>query len=141
MKARGLPWRAFLVATLCDGWIAAGTKGTRGAFTAKIRECFAAARNRFGLRLVELSVLGNHVHLIIEARDPVRRRECEASLQRARGGLLELARTGRGGGADGASRMAAASRLETRAPCGPHRAHRAAGLTTSYLAHPDGACE
>lgn len=35
----------------------------------KIRECFAAARGRFGLRLVEFSVLGNHVHLIVEADD------------------------------------------------------------------------
>jgi len=35
----------------------------------KIRECFVAARGRFGLRLVEFSVLGNHLHLIVEADD------------------------------------------------------------------------
>jgi putative transposase len=35
----------------------------------KVRDCFAAARGRFGLRLVEFSVLGNHVHLIVEADD------------------------------------------------------------------------
>jgi REP element-mobilizing transposase RayT len=35
----------------------------------KVRECFAAARARFGLRLVEFSVLGNHLHLIVEADD------------------------------------------------------------------------
>lgn len=35
----------------------------------KIRECFAAARGRFGLRLVEFSVLGDHLHLIVEADD------------------------------------------------------------------------
>lgn len=34
---------------------------------AKIRECFAAARGRFGLRLVEFNVLGNHLHLVVEA--------------------------------------------------------------------------
>jgi len=33
----------------------------------KIRECFVAARGRFGVRLVEFSVLGNHLHLIVEA--------------------------------------------------------------------------
>ena len=37
--------------------------------TTKIRECFAAARGRFGLRLVEFSVMGNHLHLIVEADD------------------------------------------------------------------------
>jgi REP element-mobilizing transposase RayT len=35
----------------------------------KIRDCFAAARGRFGLRLVEFSVLGDHLHLIVEADD------------------------------------------------------------------------
>jgi REP element-mobilizing transposase RayT len=34
-----------------------------------IRACFAAARGRFGVRLVEFSVLGNHLHLIVEADD------------------------------------------------------------------------
>lgn len=33
----------------------------------KILECFAAARGRFGLRLVEFSVMGDHLHLIVEA--------------------------------------------------------------------------
>jgi REP element-mobilizing transposase RayT len=32
-----------------------------------IRNCFAAAKGRFGMRLVEFSVLGNHLHLIVEA--------------------------------------------------------------------------
>jgi REP element-mobilizing transposase RayT len=32
-----------------------------------IRRCFAAARGRFGLRLVEFNVLDNHLHLIVEA--------------------------------------------------------------------------
>jgi putative transposase len=35
-------------------------------FTA-IATCFEKARGRFGLRLVEFSVLGNHLHLIVEA--------------------------------------------------------------------------
>jgi putative transposase len=35
----------------------------------KIRECFAKARGRFGLRLVEFSVLGDHLHFIVEADD------------------------------------------------------------------------
>jgi putative transposase len=35
---------------------------------AVIRTCFAAARDRgFGLRLVEFSVLNNHLHLVVEA--------------------------------------------------------------------------
>jgi putative transposase len=34
---------------------------------AVIRRSFAAARGRFGMRLVEFSVLGNHLHLIVEA--------------------------------------------------------------------------
>jgi REP element-mobilizing transposase RayT len=34
---------------------------------AKVRACLVAARGRFGLRLVEFSVLGNHLHLIVEA--------------------------------------------------------------------------
>jgi REP element-mobilizing transposase RayT len=32
-----------------------------------IRDCFRKARGRFGMRLVEFSVLGNHLHLIVEA--------------------------------------------------------------------------
>lgn len=32
-----------------------------------IRRAFAGARGRFGLRLIEFSVLGNHLHLVVEA--------------------------------------------------------------------------
>jgi putative transposase len=32
-----------------------------------IETCLAAARDRFGLRVIEFTVLGNHLHLIIEA--------------------------------------------------------------------------
>ena len=32
-----------------------------------IRRCFAAARGLHGLRLVEFTVMGNHLHLIVEA--------------------------------------------------------------------------
>src|SRR5207248_9771063 len=32
-----------------------------------IEQCFADARERFGLRIVEFSVLGNHIHLVVEA--------------------------------------------------------------------------
>ena len=32
-----------------------------------IASCFEAALGRFGLRLIEFSVLGNHIHLIVEA--------------------------------------------------------------------------
>jgi REP element-mobilizing transposase RayT len=31
------------------------------------RDCFRKARGRFGMRLVEFSVLGNHLHLVVEA--------------------------------------------------------------------------
>jgi REP-associated tyrosine transposase len=34
---------------------------------AVIRECFVAARGNFGLRLVEFSVLSNHLHMVVEA--------------------------------------------------------------------------
>ena len=34
-----------------------------------IRGCFAAARGRLGLRLIEFSVLSNHLHLVVEADD------------------------------------------------------------------------
>lgn len=34
-----------------------------------IRSCFATARGRFGLRLIEFSVLSNHLHLVVEADD------------------------------------------------------------------------
>jgi REP element-mobilizing transposase RayT len=34
-----------------------------------IAACFAAALGRFGLRLIHFSVLGNHLHLIVEADD------------------------------------------------------------------------
>jgi REP-associated tyrosine transposase len=32
-----------------------------------IEQCFAGARERFGLRIIEFSVLGNHLHLLVEA--------------------------------------------------------------------------
>jgi putative transposase len=32
-----------------------------------VEACLAAARERFGLRVIEFTVLGNHLHLIIEA--------------------------------------------------------------------------
>lgn len=34
-----------------------------------IEGCLAAARERFGLRVIEFTVLGNHLHLIVEADD------------------------------------------------------------------------
>src|SRR5216683_1950185 len=33
----------------------------------RIRSAFAASRGRFGLRLIEFSVMGNHLHLVVEA--------------------------------------------------------------------------
>ena len=39
---------------------------TRRCFGA-IEQCFTDARERFGLRLIEFSVLGNHLHLLVEA--------------------------------------------------------------------------
>jgi putative transposase len=47
---------------------------------AGVRQSFAASRGRFGLRLIEFSVLGNHLHLIVEADDT-------ASLSRGMQGL------------------------------------------------------
>jgi REP-associated tyrosine transposase len=38
---------------------------------AAIRRCFAKAKERRAFRLVQLSVLGNHLHLIVEADDTV----------------------------------------------------------------------
>lgn len=35
----------------------------------RISECFVRGRDRFGFRLVHFSVLGNHMHLVVEARD------------------------------------------------------------------------
>jgi REP element-mobilizing transposase RayT len=32
-----------------------------------IAACFEAALGRFGLRLIEFSILGNHIHLVVEA--------------------------------------------------------------------------
>ena len=46
----------------------------------RIRACFEQSRGRFGARLVEFSVQGNHLHLIIEADD-------SESLSRAMQGL------------------------------------------------------
>ena len=34
---------------------------------AVVRECFRRAKERLGMRLVHFSVMGNHVHLIVEA--------------------------------------------------------------------------
>ena len=34
---------------------------------ARIEACFAASRGRLGLRIIEFSVLGNHLHLLVEA--------------------------------------------------------------------------
>jgi putative transposase len=36
---------------------------------AAIRRCFVAARGQHGLRLVEFAVLGDHLHLVVEAED------------------------------------------------------------------------
>ncbi len=46
----------------------------------RLESCFRAAWGRFGVRLIEFSVQGNHVHLIVEADDSV-------SLSRALQGL------------------------------------------------------
>jgi hypothetical protein len=35
--------------------------------SASIRECFVAARGSLGVRLIEFSVLSNHLHLVVEA--------------------------------------------------------------------------
>ena len=35
----------------------------------RIRRALAAAKDRFGLRIIEFCVLGNHVHLLVEADD------------------------------------------------------------------------
>src|SRR6267378_2526727 len=35
----------------------------------RIARCFSRARDRFGFRLVHLSVQGNHLHLVVEAPD------------------------------------------------------------------------
>ena len=45
-----------------------------------LKSCFEKSRGRFGARLIEFSVQGNHLHLIIEADD-------NASLSRALQGL------------------------------------------------------
>ena len=46
----------------------------------RIRRCFEKARGRFGARLIEFSVQGNHLHLILEA-------DCSDALSRAMQGL------------------------------------------------------
>src|SRR5918911_4564353 len=43
---------------------------TKRCFSA-IEQCFADARERFGLRVIEFSVLGNHLHLLVEADSSV----------------------------------------------------------------------
>ena len=45
-----------------------------------IEEAFANARERFGFRVIEFSVLGNHLHLLVEA-------DSDASLARGMQGL------------------------------------------------------
>src|SRR3954464_341478 len=45
-----------------------------------IQDCFAAARERFGLRIIEFAVLGNHLHLLVEA-------DSSAALSRGMQGL------------------------------------------------------
>ena len=52
----------------------------------RIESCFAKARGRFGLRLIQFSVQGNHLHLIVEA-------DCSAALTLGMQGLaIRLAR-------------------------------------------------
>jgi len=46
----------------------------------RIRRCFESARGRFGARLIEFSVQGNHLHLILEA-------DSQGALSRAMQGL------------------------------------------------------
>ena len=46
----------------------------------RLYRCFAAGRDRFGFRLCEFSVLGNHIHLLVEA-------ENEGALARGMQGL------------------------------------------------------
>jgi len=46
-----------------------------------LRGCFAASRGRFDVRLIHFAVLGNHLHLIVEAED-------NEALSRAMQGLL-----------------------------------------------------
>jgi REP element-mobilizing transposase RayT len=46
-----------------------------------LRRCFGASRGRFGVRLIHFAVLGNHLHLIVEAED-------SGALSRAMQGLL-----------------------------------------------------
>jgi REP element-mobilizing transposase RayT len=45
-----------------------------------IEQCFADARERFGLRVIDFSVLGNHLHLVVEA-------DSRAALSRGMQGL------------------------------------------------------
>jgi REP element-mobilizing transposase RayT len=53
----------------------------------RIRRAFAKARGRFGARLIEFSVQGNHLHLIVEA-------DSRESLSRGMQGLcIRLARS------------------------------------------------
>ena len=55
-------------------------------FFEAITTCFANARGRFGLRVIEFAVLGNHLHLLVEA-------DCDESLSRGMQGLcVRLAR-------------------------------------------------
>jgi REP element-mobilizing transposase RayT len=45
-----------------------------------VRQCFVGTRERFGMRLVEFSVLSNHLHLVVEA-------DTSAALSRGMQGL------------------------------------------------------
>ena len=52
-----------------------------------VEDCFAGARDRFGLRVIEFSVLGNHLHLVVEA-------DSDLALSRGMQGLgVRIART------------------------------------------------
>src|SRR5213075_1113119 len=51
-----------------------------------IEACFTNARGRFGLRIIEFAILGNHLHLLVEA-------DSDQSLSRGMQGLgVRLAR-------------------------------------------------
>jgi len=81
-----------------------------------LRRCFVAARDRFGFRLVQFAVMGNHLHLVAEAQD-------RAALRRGMQGLsIRVAKAlnrllGRGGKvlADRYYARALATAAETRA--------------------------
>jgi REP-associated tyrosine transposase len=51
-----------------------------GRSWSRLRDAFAASCGRFGMRLIQFSIQGNHVHLIVEA-------DCHESLSRGMQGL------------------------------------------------------